>query len=357
MEPGAVDHTGCVAADQQRRQREAEFVDQSGIVQLPVEVGSSFGEHDPGAAPSQRLHGLDQVDAITVEAHHLGDRLGPAQRAGRRGTGGQQQRRLIAREQIGVEVEVQMARQDRESRHRRSAPAPPAAPARRRSPEPGDSSHCVPCPRRRGSRRRPLGWRGTRHGRPRCRARPTYRRCAWRRRRSRSCRATATAGQGAAGARRPRRARSGRPSRGQRAAIGARTDRTAPMAPALDFAGPVDGPRLLHRRHRAVHRQFTVSSSIAPQGGGRTVPVGIRRGAVGRMVADVSHFGGFDSTCGGQPDRQGRLALPARCPDLVRPSRRMYLSGGGLRGSCVVARATPPLPRISRSPSFPQLAF
>ena len=33
----------------------------------------------------------------------------------------------------------------------------------------------------------------------------------------------------------------------------------------------------------------------------RTVSSGMRRGAVGWMVADVSHLGGFDSTCGGRP--------------------------------------------------------
>jgi hypothetical protein len=76
------------------------------------------------------------------------------------------------------------------------------------------------------------------------------------------------------------------------------------------------------------------------------------------MVADVSHLGGFDSTCGDARTGNGVLAVgKASGPgSLAAP----YVLTGGVReivfrGGCHADDSqTPP---TSRSRSFPQLAF
>src|SRR5205823_5841953 len=58
VEGGPVNHSGSVGPDQQWRQREAQFVDEPRVVQLAVERGAAFGEHDVGAAPAEGSYGL-----------------------------------------------------------------------------------------------------------------------------------------------------------------------------------------------------------------------------------------------------------------------------------------------------------
>ena len=118
-----------------------------------------------------------------------------------------------ASEQLTVEVEVEVARQDREARPLALTTRHPGLDDLGRRRDRVVLLRCARCPRRRGSRRPPPGWRGTSHRSPATPRPPTGRRRGWRRRATRSCWPAATGGRRARALRRSRRARTDRPRR------------------------------------------------------------------------------------------------------------------------------------------------
>src|SRR6266508_5726146 len=80
----AVEEALGVAADQERRQRQAQLVQQAGGGELRVQGGAAFGEHRLEAARPEGVDRAGEVDVVLAGDDHVGDLGGPGARLRRR---------------------------------------------------------------------------------------------------------------------------------------------------------------------------------------------------------------------------------------------------------------------------------